>query len=65
MDHPVQPGGRRAKLGLGLAVLCMLLFSLLPIPQGLTRAGMQSAGIFLCAILLWVTEALPLSLIHI
>lgn len=60
MDHPVQPGGRRAKLGLGLAVLCMLLFSLLPIPQGLTRAGMQSAGIFLCAILLWVTEALPI-----
>lgn len=60
MDHSVQAASRRAKLGLALAAGCMLLFSLLPVPQGLTRAGMQSTGIFLCAILLWVTEALPI-----
>lgn len=38
----------------------MLLFSVIPVPYGLTRAGLYSAGIILSAIVLWVTEALPI-----
>lgn len=51
---------RREAVGLALACACMLLFSLLPLPAGMTRPGMQSVGIFCSAILLWTTEALPI-----
>ena len=44
-----------------IAAALILLASLLPCPEGLTRAGMQSFGIILAAIVLWVSEAMNMA----
>ena len=44
-----------------IAAILILLASLLPCPEGLTRAGMQSFGIILAAIVLWVSEAMNMA----
>ena len=44
-----------------VAAALILLTSLLPCPEGLTRAGMQSFGVILAAIVLWVTEAMNMA----
>lgn len=47
---------------LGIAITCLLLVvgGIIPLPEGLTREGVMSIGIFLGAIALWTTEALPI-----
>jgi len=52
---------RRYLLVITLSVLILLLFSVFPCPEGLTREGMKALGIFLIAIVLWVSAAIPLS----
>ena len=44
-----------------IAAALIILSSILPCPEGLTRAGMQSFGIILGAIVLWVSEALNMA----
>ena len=44
-----------------IAAGLILLASLLPCPLGLSRAGMQSFGIILAAIVLWVSEAMNMA----
>ena len=52
---------KKAILGISLAVIALLVFSLVPPPEGVTEAGMASIGVFLAAIALWITEAFPVS----
>ena len=54
---------KNKKAVVGIAVMVALLTAgvLLPLPEGLTRAGLCSICIFLSAIDLWVTEAFPIS----
>jgi solute carrier family 13 (sodium-dependent dicarboxylate transporter), member 2/3/5 len=44
------------------AVAIVLLFCLMPIPDGLNRGGLISLGLLLAGILLWITEAMPLAI---
>ncbi len=44
-----------------VAALLIILASILPCPGGLTREGMQSFGIILAAIVLWVSEAMNMA----
>ena len=48
-----------------VAAAIILLSSLLPCPEGLSRAGMQSFGIILAAIVLWVGEAMNMAVVGI
>lgn len=41
-----------------IATALIVLSCLLPCPDGLTRACMQSFGIMMAAIVLWITEAI-------
>ena len=52
--------GRKPVIGIALSAAAMLLFGLLQVPSGLTREGLLSVGLFLSAIILWVTEAFPI-----
>jgi sodium-dependent dicarboxylate transporter 2/3/5 len=51
----------RPALGLLAAVLLPLATLLLPAPAGLGPAGQRLAAVFLMALLLWATEALPVA----
>jgi sodium-dependent dicarboxylate transporter 2/3/5 len=42
-------------------LIILILVSVLPCPEGLSREGFKALGIFLSAIVLWVTAAIPLS----
>jgi len=44
-----------------IAAALIALSSVLPCPEGLTRAGMQSFGIILASIVLWVTETMNMA----
>jgi sodium-dependent dicarboxylate transporter 2/3/5 len=52
---------RQYLLTIILTVLILILFSVSPCPEGLTREGLKALGIFLVAIVLWVSSAIPLS----
>lgn len=47
------------KKGILIAVAALIIVAacLLPLPEGLTRQGMQAWGVVLAAIVLWVGEA--------
>ncbi|MBD5083853.1 MAG: hypothetical protein HDT33_01980 [Clostridiales bacterium] len=51
---------QKSVLGIVLSIAAMLLFGILGVPEGLTREGLLSVGLFLSAIILWVTEAFPI-----
>jgi solute carrier family 13 (sodium-dependent dicarboxylate transporter), member 2/3/5 len=55
------PAGGRVYAGLALAALAAVLTIVLPTPAGLTPQGKHLAGVFVIAILLWVTEAIPIA----
>ncbi len=46
-------------LGLGAAVLGMVVVLLLPLPAGLPPAGLSMMAIMLFAVIIWMTEAVP------
>ncbi len=46
--------------GLIIAVVLLAFFTICPPPEGMSEAGMASIGIFLAAIVLWITEAVPI-----
>ena len=48
-------------LYIAIAAVIVIISCVLPLPEGLTRAGMQSFGIILAAIVLWVSEALNMA----
>jgi sodium-dependent dicarboxylate transporter 2/3/5 len=49
----------RAAAGLIAAVVVAAMVALAPAPAGLTPAGQRTAAVFLLALVLWATEALP------
>jgi solute carrier family 13 (sodium-dependent dicarboxylate transporter), member 2/3/5 len=59
---PAAPPRRTATYaGIGLALLAAVLAVLLPLPAGLTPQGAHLAGVFVIALILWVTEAIPIA----
>jgi sodium-dependent dicarboxylate transporter 2/3/5 len=48
-------------IGLGLALLAAVLTLILPTPEGLTPQAKQLVGVFVIALILWVTEAIPIA----
>ncbi len=48
-------------VGLALAVLVAAVTVVLPVPEGLTPAAVHLAGVFTIALVLWVTEAIPIA----
>ena len=48
-----------------IAAALIIAFSLLPCPEGLSRPAMQTFGIILAAIVLWVNEAMNLAVVGI
>lgn len=49
-------------IGLILAVLVFIGYRFIPLPQGLDFAGMQTLALLVIAILLWITEVMPLGI---
>jgi solute carrier family 13 (sodium-dependent dicarboxylate transporter), member 2/3/5 len=56
-----QQAPRRTVLGLLAAVVLPGVLMLLPAPAGLSGAGQRMAALFLAALILWATEALPVA----
>lgn len=50
---------KKSILGIAISVVLLAVFALFPPPEGMSRVGMNSIGIFLAAIALWITEAFP------
>lgn len=57
--------GKNTTFLLIVAAAIILLFSILPCPEGLSRQGMQSFGLILAAIVLWVGEAMNMAVVGI
>ena len=53
--------GIRTYAGLAVALAAAAVTFLLPTPDGMTTAGLRLAGVFVIAIVLWVTEAIPIA----
>lgn len=47
-------------IGLALAVIIMVISQVISLPDGVTREGLSALAIFLAAIVMWITEALPM-----
>ena len=50
---------------IAIAAVIIIISSILPLPEGLTRQGMQSFGVIIGAIVLWVGEAMNMAVIGI
>ena len=53
--------GVATRAGVVLAILVVLVTLLLPTPEGLSPGGKNLAGVFVVAIILWVTEGIPIA----
>lgn len=53
--------GHGVAVGIGCALVVGVATLLLPTPDGLTPAAKNLAGVFAIALILWVTEALPIA----
>lgn len=56
-----QPRGMAMRVGVALAVLVAVVTFLLPTPDGLTPGGKNLIGVFAVALILWVTEGIPIA----
>lgn len=57
--------GKNTTTLLIVAAILIFLSSVLPCPEGLSRQGMQSFGVILAAIVLWVGEAMNMAVVGI
>ena len=55
------PRRTATRIGLALAVFAAVATIALPIPAGLTPQATRLAGVFTIAIVLWITEAIPIA----
>jgi sodium-dependent dicarboxylate transporter 2/3/5 len=53
--------GVATRVGVALAVLVAVVTALLPVPEGLTPGGKNLVGVFVVALILWVTEGIPIA----
>ena len=51
----------KALVGFVLAVIIVIITQIVNLPEGVTREGLSALGLFLAAIVLWITESLPMS----
>jgi solute carrier family 13 (sodium-dependent dicarboxylate transporter), member 2/3/5 len=58
---PEEQASKPKPLGLGLATAVVFVTALVPEPQGLTPAAKNLVGVFGVAMILWVTEAIPIA----
>jgi len=56
-----QPRGVATRVGVALALLVAVATVLLPTPDGLTPGGKNLVGVFAIALILWVTEGIPIA----
>ena len=56
-----QSRGVATRVGVALAVLVAVVTVLLPAPEGLTPGGKNLIGVFAVALILWVTEGIPIA----
>jgi len=56
-----QARGLATRVGVALAVLVAVVTVLLPAPEGLTAGGKNLIGVFAVALILWVTEGIPIA----
>jgi sodium-dependent dicarboxylate transporter 2/3/5 len=56
-----QPHSVATRAGVGLAFLIAVVTVLLPAPEGLTPGGKNLIGLFAVALVLWVTEGIPIA----
>ena len=54
-------GNRKTQWGIGLAIAAVVVVLNLPTPDALPAEGQRLAAIFLAAIILWATEAIPIA----
>ena len=54
-------GNRKTQWGIGLAIAAVVVVLNLPTPDTLPAEGHRLAAIFLAAIILWATEAIPIA----
>ena len=60
-ETPPQSRGVATRVGVALALLVMVATVLLPTPEGLTLGGKNLVGLFAVALILWVTEGIPIA----
>ena len=56
-----QSSSLATRVGVALAVLVAVVTVLLPAPEGLTPGGKNLIGVFAVALILWVTEGIPIA----
>jgi sodium-dependent dicarboxylate transporter 2/3/5 len=56
-----QGSGAATHVGVALAFLALVVTVLLPTPEGLTPAAKNLVGVFAVALILWVTEGVPIA----
>ena len=52
---------RRKVIGVAVAVVLILLTAIMPVPDGTTREGVLSLGVFGAALALWICNSMPMS----
>lgn len=52
---------KKSIIGITLCALLIMVFCLIPPPEGMTDAGMASIGLFLGALVLWMLEVVPMT----
>jgi len=53
---------RKKQISLLVSLAILVIFCLMPVPDGLTRPGIISIGLLLTGIVMWITEAIPLAI---
>lgn len=51
---------KKGMIGVIIALAIMLLMSILPTNDNVTRAGLYAMGIFLAAIIMWICDSMPM-----
>jgi len=58
---PPPSHGVTTRVGVALAFVALVITLLLPTPEGLTPGGKNLIGVFAVALILWVTEGIPIA----
>ncbi|MDO5537797.1 MAG: SLC13 family permease, partial [Desulfovibrionaceae bacterium] len=62
MPDPARSLARKRALGLAVSLAAYLVLAGMPSPEGLSLAGQKSLALMVSAIIVWVTDALPLAM---
>lgn len=51
---------KKGLIGLGIAIILVVMAMLIPVPEGTTRQGLMSLGLFLGTIIMWICDTMPM-----